>query len=174
MTDLLALPGWIYWWLSSCAEPASTDAAVWPPAGVVSAVPVTSWLLPLICLGLSSAAIGVAIVSWAGRRRRRSTYLALGAGAALLGVFTAHLFQVVSTRNVSFDAPAMSPQYYMFAGASLTNAAICGVLLGASALMLRFVQSRHWQGTLQSLAFLQSVLLTAAWGAFAYSATCGL
>lgn len=174
MTDFFALPGWIYWWLSSCVEPAAMDATVWPPAGVVSAVPVIFWLVPLLFLGSASGAIGFALMSWARGRQRKVTYFALGAGAVMIGVFTAQLYQVVSNIHVSFDTPVMSQQYFMFAGDSITNAAICGVFLGVSALMLRFVQSRLWQGIMQCLAFLPCVFLTAAWGAFAYAATCGL
>lgn len=174
MTDFFSLPGWIYWWLSSCVEPAATDSTVWPPAGVASAVPVIYWLFPLLCLGSASGVIGFAIISWARRRRSKVTYLALGAGAVMIGIFTAQLYQVASNTPFSFDAPVMSPQYFMFAGDSITNAAICGVFLGVSALTLRFVQSRLWQGTMQCLAFLPCVFLTAAWGAFAYAATCGL
>lgn len=116
ITDFFALPGWIYWWLSSCVEPAATDATVWPPAGVASAVPVIFWLVPLLCLGSASGAIGFAIMSWARRRRRKVAYLALGAGAVMIGILTAQLYQVVSHTHASFDAPVMSPQYLMFAG----------------------------------------------------------
>ena len=100
--------------------------------------------------------------------------MALGAGAVMIGIFTAQLYQVVPNTHFSFDAPVMNSQYFMFAGDSITNAAICGVFLGVSALMLSFVQSRLWQGAMLCLAFLPCVFLAAAWGAFAYAAACGL
>lgn len=174
ITNFFALPGWIYWWLASCVEPVATDIAAWPPAGVTSAVPDIFWLIPLLCLGSASAAIGFALMSWVRGRPRKVTYLALGAGAVIIGIFIARLYQVASNTHFSFDAPVMGSQYFLFAGASITSGAICGVFLGVSALMLWVLQSRLWQGIVLCLASLQSVLLTAAWGAFAYAATCGL
>ena len=174
MTNFFALPGWIYWWLSSCVEPVATDITVWPPAGMTSAVPAIIWLVPLLCLGSASVAISFALMSWARRRPRKVTYLTLGTGTVIIGVFIAQLYKVGLNMHFSFDAPVMSSQYFLFAGSSITSAAICGIFLGLSALMLRVLQSRLWQGTMLCLASLQSGFLTAAWGAFAYAATCGL
>lgn len=171
MTNFFALPGWINWWLSSCVEPMATDVTVWPPA---SAVPVNSWLIPLLCLGSASVAIGFALMSWARKRPRKVTYLALGAGAVIIVIFIAQLYQVALNTHFFFGAPPMvGTQYFLFAGYSITSGAICVFFLGMSALMLRALQSRLWQGTMLCLASLQSVFLTAAWGAFAYAATCG-
>lgn len=174
MTQFIDLPGWIYWWLSTCVSPATADVPVWPPAAVDTFVSVGTWLVPLLCLVSANAAIGLALMSWARKAPRRAIYWGLGAGAVFFAVFIGQFYHVVSDTPTPIDAPAWGSHYYLFVGSSVRNALICGAVLGVSALMLRVLHSRLWQGAFLCLALVQSILLTASWGTFAYATTCGL
>ena len=165
---IIDLVFWIVHWLSGCpAAPAAGDL-VWPPAGVVVATRVG--LIPFLWLCAATAALVFATLSWARRGSRRSILWALVAAAVLIALFMLALHRVF----VAGDAPVntMNGDVFIFAGASLRDALICGVLLGVSALVLKVSRNRIAQGVLLGLTVLTFVLLTVAWGAFAWAEVC--
>ena len=165
---IFGLLGWIVYWLSGCIGASAGTDLVWPPAGTVTVT--GEGLIPLLWLCAATVASGGAILCWARRWPRRSTLSALAAAVALIALFMLSVYRGFVAGGAM--SAATNGVVFVFAGVSLRTALICGILLGVSALVLSVSRNRIAQGVLLGLSVLTIVVLTTAWGGFAWAGVC--